>query len=137
MLVRVSAILLCGLAWGCVVQGLAGLGQARTGAFVLLRLVREGINVLLPVASVGGDVVGGRLLTFWGVAGPLAAASILADMLFQVGTQALFALLGAGPAALGEAGVGTVGDALRLRLDEVVRLGDDVRLTLRPFRRSA
>ena len=53
----------------------------------LLRFVREGINVLLPVASVGGDVVGGRLLTFWGVSGALAAASILVDMLFQVGTQ--------------------------------------------------
>jgi glycosyltransferase 2 family protein len=52
--------------------------------------------VLLPVASIGGDVVGGRLLTFWGVAGALAAASILADMLIQVGTQALFALLGVG-----------------------------------------
>ncbi|WP_082513256.1 lysylphosphatidylglycerol synthase domain-containing protein [Methylobacterium sp. Leaf125] len=96
VLVRVSVILLCGLAWGCVIQGLAGLGQARTGAFVLLRLVREGINVLLPVASVGGDVVGGRLLTFWGTTGTLAAASILVDMLFQAGTQAVFALAGVG-----------------------------------------
>jgi putative membrane protein len=51
--------------------------------------------VLLPVASVGGDVLGARLLTFWGVPGALAAASVLADMLFQVATLALFAALGA------------------------------------------
>ena len=54
---------------------------------ISLRFVREGVNVLLPVASVGGEVVGGRLLTFWGVAGSLAAASLLADMLIQVATQ--------------------------------------------------
>lgn len=94
VLVRVVIILLCGLAWAQIVRGIAGLGQAKTGAFVLLRFVREGINVLLPVASIGGDVVGGRLLTFWGATGTLAAGSILVDMLFQAGTQALFALGG-------------------------------------------
>lgn len=93
VLVRVGIVFLCGLAWQRILDGLSPAGL---GAFATLRFVREGINVLLPVASVGGDVVGGRLLTFWAVAGSLAAASILADMLFQVGTQALFALLGAG-----------------------------------------
>ena len=42
------------------------------------------------------------------------------------------ALLGAGPAALGDLGVGTMASALRLRLEDVTRVGDDVRLTLRP-----
>ena len=93
VLVRAAIVFLCAMAWQRILDGLSPAGP---GAFATLRFVREGINVLLPVASVGGDVVGGRLLTFWGVAGPLAAASILADMLFQVGTQALFALLGAG-----------------------------------------
>ncbi|MER2266589.1 lysylphosphatidylglycerol synthase domain-containing protein [Methylobacterium oxalidis] len=92
VLVRAVIVLLCGLAWARL---LSGLSPAETGAFVVLRYVREGINVLLPVASVGGDVVGGRLLTFWGVTGALAAASILADLLIQAGTQALFALAGA------------------------------------------
>lgn len=91
VLVRVAILLLCGLAWARL---LARPSPAETGAFVLLRFVREGINTLLPVASVGGEVVGGRLLTFWGVRGPLAAASILVDMLMQAGTQALFVLLG-------------------------------------------
>ena len=42
------------------------------------------------------------------------------------------ALLGAGAAAVGDLGAGTISAALRLRLDEAVRVGDDVRLTLRP-----
>jgi len=40
------------------------------------------------------------------------------------------ALLGAGSAALGDLGVGTIQDAIRLKLTDVTRLGDDVRLTL-------
>ncbi len=91
VLVRALIVLLCGLAWARLLDGLAPVGA---GAFVVLRSVREGINVLLPVASIGGDVLGGRLLTFWGVTGALATASILADMLIQVGTQALFTALG-------------------------------------------
>lgn len=41
------------------------------------------------------------------------------------------ALLGAGPSAVQDIGVGAVGDIARLRLDDVTRLGEDVRLTLR------
>lgn len=92
-LVRILVILLCGLAWARILDGLP---PPAGPACLILRFVREGINVLLPVASVGGDVLGARLLTFWGVAGSLAAASVLADLLFQVGTLALFASLGAG-----------------------------------------
>ncbi|MDB5647539.1 lysylphosphatidylglycerol synthase domain-containing protein [Methylobacterium sp.] len=96
VLVRIVILLLCGMAWGQTIRGVPGIGRAGSGAFVVLRFVREGINVLLPVASVGGEVVGGRLLTFWGATGALAAASIMVDMLFQAGTQAGFALLGVG-----------------------------------------
>jgi glycosyltransferase 2 family protein len=92
-LVRALVIVLCGIAWARILDGLS---PAPAAACLILRFVREGINVLLPVASVGGEVVGARLLTFWGVAGSLAAASVLADLLFQVGTLGLFAGLGAG-----------------------------------------
>jgi len=92
VLMRVAAILACGLAWARLLDGLS---PAPASAFFLLRFVREGINVLLPVASVGGDVLGARLLTFWAVPGALAAASVLADMLIQVATLALFAGVGA------------------------------------------
>jgi diaminohydroxyphosphoribosylaminopyrimidine deaminase/5-amino-6-(5-phosphoribosylamino)uracil reductase len=40
-------------------------------------------------------------------------------------------VLGAGPAAVEDAGVATIADALRFRLDDVTRVGHDVRLTLR------
>ena len=47
------------------------------------------------------------------------------------------ALLGAGPAALGDAGVGTISTVHRLQVEDVTRTGDDVRLVLRPdLRRS-
>lgn len=91
VLVRGLIVVTCGVAWAYTLRGLA---PAANAAFLLLRLVRESINVLLPVASVGGEVVGGRLLTFWGVAGPVAAASILVDMLLQVASQAVFATIG-------------------------------------------
>ncbi|MCP1549915.1 MULTISPECIES: lysylphosphatidylglycerol synthase domain-containing protein [Methylorubrum] len=105
--VRAVIVLLCGLAWARLLRGIPPSGRhihpakaaeppIETGAFVILRFVREGVNVLLPVASVGGEVVGGRLLTFWGVAGSLAAASLLADMLIQVATQVAFTGFGAG-----------------------------------------
>lgn len=92
VLVRIATNLLCGLAWGCILERLAAVEMT---AFLKLRFVREGINNLLPVASVGGDLMGGRLLTFLGATGALAAASILVDMLIQVGTQVLFASCGA------------------------------------------
>jgi len=41
------------------------------------------------------------------------------------------ALLGAGPAAVGDLGIGTIADIARLHLLDVTRLGEDVRLTLR------
>ena len=94
VLVRIATNLLCGLAWGCILERLAQTAPVAMPAFLKLRFVREGINNLLPVASVGGDLMGGRLLTFWGATGALAAASILVDMLIQVGTQVLFAACG-------------------------------------------
>lgn len=60
----------------------------------LLRYIREGTNALLPLAQIGGDVIGARLLTFWKIPGPLAAATVIVDVLAQAGTQFLFALVG-------------------------------------------
>ena len=42
------------------------------------------------------------------------------------------ALLGAGPSALQDAGIGAIADIARLRLEDVTRVGNDVRMTLRP-----
>ncbi|MEU2183886.1 RibD family protein, partial [Streptomyces thermolilacinus] len=41
-------------------------------------------------------------------------------------------LLGAGPAALGDAGITTIADALRLSVTDTARVGPDLRVTARP-----
>lgn len=62
--------------------------------FFRLRLVREGIDSLLPVAQVGGEIVGARLLAGRGVALPLAAASVVVDVTVEFLTQIVFLFAG-------------------------------------------
>jgi putative membrane protein len=90
--VRASVVALNGTAWGYLLGGAAAVP---THICVLLRWIREAINVVLPVANVGGEIVGARLLTFWRVPAGVATASVLADLLLQASAQAVFALLGA------------------------------------------
>ena len=66
----------------------------RLPAAVLVRFVREGVNALLPLTQVAGDVIGARLVTFFGVPGSLGAASVIVDMLMQAATQFVFTALG-------------------------------------------
>jgi diaminohydroxyphosphoribosylaminopyrimidine deaminase/5-amino-6-(5-phosphoribosylamino)uracil reductase len=64
----------------------------------------------------------------------LAGAFWRARLVDRVVAYVAPALLGAGPAAIEDAGIATVSDIARLRLDDVTRVGEDVRLTLRPLR---
>ena len=89
--VRAVAVTLAGLCWWLLIPADAA---PRPHVCAMLRLVREGANTLLPLTQVGGDVIAVRLLTFWGMAGSLAAATILVDVLLQAGTQFFFALTG-------------------------------------------
>ena len=66
VLVRGVILAACALAWWCLLRGLAAV---RVPVVVGLRTVGEAVNVLLPVAAVGGDIVRARLLNFSGVAG--------------------------------------------------------------------
>lgn len=64
--------------------------------------------------------------------GPTVAASfVAAGLVDRIVGYVAPALLGDGPSALASIGAGTITDAVRLRLDEVSRVGDDVRLVLR------
>ena len=56
-------------------------GTRTRQAAVLIRFVREAVNALMPLTQVGGDVIGARLLTFWAIPGPLAAAGVIVDVL--------------------------------------------------------
>jgi putative membrane protein len=62
--------------------------------FHRLRLVREGIDSLLPVAQVGGELVGAQLLARSGLPIGLAAASVVVDVTLEFLSQLVFLLLG-------------------------------------------
>nr|WP_231126896.1 bifunctional diaminohydroxyphosphoribosylaminopyrimidine deaminase/5-amino-6-(5-phosphoribosylamino)uracil reductase RibD [Motilibacter aurantiacus] len=62
----------------------------------------------------------------------LAGALLRAGLVDRVVGYVAPALLGAGPAALGEAGVGTIAGAYRLELVDVRRVGPDLRLEAVP-----
>jgi putative membrane protein len=89
--VRAIAVTFAGLCWWLLIPSEVA---PRPRVCAMLRIVREGVNTLLPLTQVGGDVVAVRLLTFWGLAGPLAAATLLIDVLLQAATQFFFALTG-------------------------------------------
>ena len=91
VLTRAATVSVAGAGWWLLFPAS---GRLRLRAVVLLRFVREAVNTLLPLMQVGGDIIGARLLTFWAVSGPLAAASIIIDVLMQAATQFLFAALG-------------------------------------------
>jgi len=91
LMVRVITVSVAGVGWRLLFPAHSHPGL---GTSVLVRFIREAANALLPLMQVGGDLIGARLLMFHGVAGPLAAASIIVDILVQAFTQFLFACLG-------------------------------------------
>jgi diaminohydroxyphosphoribosylaminopyrimidine deaminase/5-amino-6-(5-phosphoribosylamino)uracil reductase len=62
----------------------------------------------------------------------LAGAFVEARCVDEVIAYLAPTLLGSGPAALGDAGIGTLADAAMLEIESVTRLGDDVKLVGRP-----
>jgi diaminohydroxyphosphoribosylaminopyrimidine deaminase/5-amino-6-(5-phosphoribosylamino)uracil reductase len=100
-----------------------------------------GVDVVrLPAGTTGLDVTallaelharGVRSVLLEG--GPtLAGAFVAAGAVDEVTGYLAPALLGAGPAALADAGISTVARALRLDVTDVVRLGPDLRVTAVP-----
>jgi putative membrane protein len=81
------------LAWRAIARAVA---EGRVWIFLWARLLREAVNGLLPVAQVGGDVVGARILTFHGSRAPIAGASVLVDMTLEFLTQIAFTVVGLG-----------------------------------------
>jgi putative membrane protein len=94
ILVHISQILFCALAWRTLVPRI-GLGpRPRLRRLFVLRWLRESIDSMLPVAQVGGEVAAARLLTRYGLHLPEAGASIIADVTIETLTQAVFTLIG-------------------------------------------
>ena len=80
-----------GLAWWCLLRDFS---SVRVYVAIGLRTIGEAVNVLLPVATVGGDIVRTILLKSRGVDRGAAAAATLVDLLLQAGAQALFVSIG-------------------------------------------
>ena len=133
VLARAVAVAVAGAGWWLLFPP-ALRPQLRT--CVLLRFVREATNVLLPMAQIGGDLIGARLLSFRAVPGALAAASVIVDVLLQAATQFLFAILGllvllalgADRALAGGAAIGLAAAALLLAGFYLAQRGSGQRL---------
>ena len=78
------------------VRGWRALIPARTRIATLFWIawVREAINRLLPVANIGGEVVGIGLLARGGLDATVAAASVVVEMLMTLVSQYIFVALG-------------------------------------------
>lgn len=84
-------IILAALAWRVLFRPQAPAGIA---FFVVARWVREGVNTLLPVAQVGGDVIGARILIQKGGSTNSVSASVFVDKTLEVFSQFFVALAG-------------------------------------------
>jgi putative membrane protein len=86
----------------CAWRLLVGERQFSPMTFARFRLVREGVNSLLPVAQIGGSLVGIRLMVEAGINGALAGAGTTLDLTVEGAMQLVFTL--AGLALLGAEG---------------------------------
>jgi putative membrane protein len=70
------------------------LGRTRVATLFLIACIREAVNRLLPVANIGGELVGIQLLTRQGIGGTTAASSVIIETLLNIVAQYLFLMLG-------------------------------------------
>jgi len=68
--------------------------RTRISSLFLIASIREAINRLLPVANLGGEFVGIRLLSLKGISGATATSSVIVEMVLNLAAQYLFFGLG-------------------------------------------
>jgi putative membrane protein len=90
--VHAAQLYLSALSWRV---SLGGAGLSRWRIFHT-RWMREGVNSLLPVAQIGGQVVGARLLVRAGLSPVLAVAGTILDLMLEAASQLIFTLAGIG-----------------------------------------
>jgi putative membrane protein len=91
---RALYFLLYSIGWFKILAPYDPKRYAGFGYLFWVTTVREGIDRLLPVASVGGGVVGVRLLRWRGVGAVPASASVIVEILLTLIALYLFAALG-------------------------------------------
>ena len=82
------------LGWAILLRGIKGDSRVGFGYLFWVTTVREGIDRLLPVASVGGGVIGVRLLRWRGLPVAQASASIIVEILLTLFAIYLFFVVG-------------------------------------------
>jgi len=92
---HLGQLLLAGCAWRALFAGV----RPGIAVFYRLRVIREGIDSLLPVAQVGGEIVGARLLSRQGITPSRAGASVIVDVTVELLTQVGFLVAGLGALA--------------------------------------
>ena len=90
ILLHLFQLLISAQAW----RALLPAPPASRMAFHRMRLVREGIDSLLPVAQVGGEVVGAQLLARRGIPLALSAASVVVDVTLEFVSHLAFLGIG-------------------------------------------
>ncbi len=102
---RALFFLLYALAWAALLRPWARQDPVSTAYLFWAATVREGIDRLLPVASVGGALAGVRLLTWRGVATSAAAATVIVEVVLTLLAVWAFTVLGL--VLAGRGGIGT------------------------------
>jgi hypothetical protein len=90
--VHLVQLFLSGSAWRSLFAG----PTPEVAACFPLRLIREGIDSLFPVAQIGGEVVAARMLAKRGIEAAQAGASVIVDVSLEVLAQTVFLLGGVG-----------------------------------------
>jgi len=91
LLVHLLQVALSGGGWHALVRRTTAIPSF---TFMNLRLIREAVDNVLPVAYIGGEVAVIRLLGFYGMRTGVATASIVVDWTTELASQFLFTLLG-------------------------------------------
>jgi putative membrane protein len=86
---HILPLLLDATGWRAII-----LAHTKLTTLFLIAVVRQAVNGLLPVANIGGELVGIRLLTRSGVDGTRASASVIVEVLLTIIGQYLFVALG-------------------------------------------
>lgn len=85
-----ALFVLLGLAWAVLTPG----GTRRLGLYVWGRMVRDAASACLPLAQVGGFILGARVVTLAGIPWEQAAATTVVDATAEVLAQLAFAVIG-------------------------------------------
>lgn len=91
---RLFFFLFFAIGWRMLLRPYDPSARASFAYLYWVTVIREAIDRLLPVASVGGGVAGVRLVRWKGLAGAPVAASVIVEIVLSVATLVAFIALG-------------------------------------------